>query len=265
MIEIALCLAIIGFALVAIIGVLPTGMGVQKDNREETIIDQDAAVWMDAIRNGAQDYNDLTNYIVAITNFWTTYNVTPAFTNRSASGMDWYTSLPAPSQYSSRVTSMTGRADNDYPLTNGTHIIGLLSTPTYNPRPPLVGDKLAFTSNYVVAIVRSISGPAVEKPPQTDSVRDDMAFTYRMIVQNLPYVPVQPRVPADVTPLMATLWTNSHDFRLTFRYPLLPRSTGNGRQTFRMLLGGHLVLTNDNVVANQPIYFFDPTTYVQVQ
>jgi len=30
MIEIALCLAIIGFALVAIIGVLPTGMGVQK-------------------------------------------------------------------------------------------------------------------------------------------------------------------------------------------------------------------------------------------
>jgi len=69
MIEIALCLAIIGFALVAIIGVLPTGMGVQKDNREETIIDQDATVWMDAIRNGAQGYNDLTNYIVAITNF----------------------------------------------------------------------------------------------------------------------------------------------------------------------------------------------------
>ncbi|MGD0614189.1 MAG: type II secretion system protein, partial [Verrucomicrobiota bacterium] len=54
MIEIALCLAIIGFALVAIIGVLPTGLNVQKDNREETIINQDAAVWMDAIRHGAQ-------------------------------------------------------------------------------------------------------------------------------------------------------------------------------------------------------------------
>ena len=50
MIEIALCLAIIGFALVAIIGVLPTGLNVQKDNREETIINQDAAVWMDAVR-----------------------------------------------------------------------------------------------------------------------------------------------------------------------------------------------------------------------
>ena len=46
MIEIALCLAIIGFALVAIIGVLPTGMGVQRQNREETIINQDATIWM---------------------------------------------------------------------------------------------------------------------------------------------------------------------------------------------------------------------------
>ena len=38
MIEIALCLAIIGFALVAIIGILPAGMQVQKDNREDTIV-----------------------------------------------------------------------------------------------------------------------------------------------------------------------------------------------------------------------------------
>ena len=34
MVEIAICLAVIGFALVAIIGVLPIGMNVQKDNRE---------------------------------------------------------------------------------------------------------------------------------------------------------------------------------------------------------------------------------------
>src|SRR5581483_9765529 len=82
MIEIALCLAIIGFALVAIIGVLPTGMDVQKNNREETVIDQDATLWMDAIRNGAQAYDDLTNYIVAITNVQVLYtydgvNITP--------------------------------------------------------------------------------------------------------------------------------------------------------------------------------------------
>ena len=33
MVEIAICLAIIGFALVAIVGVLPSGMRVQKDNQ----------------------------------------------------------------------------------------------------------------------------------------------------------------------------------------------------------------------------------------
>ncbi|MDB6033651.1 MAG: hypothetical protein JWM16_3989 [Verrucomicrobiales bacterium] len=67
MIEIALCLAIIGFALVAIIGILPAGMQVQKDNREDTIINQDAGYWMEAIRNGRQDLDDLANYVDAIT------------------------------------------------------------------------------------------------------------------------------------------------------------------------------------------------------
>ena len=37
MVEIAICLAIIGIALVAIIGVLPIGINVQRDNREETL------------------------------------------------------------------------------------------------------------------------------------------------------------------------------------------------------------------------------------
>ena len=49
MIEIALSLAVIGFALVAIVGVLPLGLNVQKQNREETIINQDASVLMNAI------------------------------------------------------------------------------------------------------------------------------------------------------------------------------------------------------------------------
>ena len=81
MVEIALCLAIIGFALVAIIGVLPTGLNVQKENREETIINQEAAVWMDAIRNGAQGYDDLTNQVIAITNYVWSYTMTGGGTN----------------------------------------------------------------------------------------------------------------------------------------------------------------------------------------
>src|SRR6266513_839727 len=59
MVEIALCLAIIGFALVAIIGILPSGMNVQKDNREETIIRQDAMYLMEAIRSGSRVMYDL--------------------------------------------------------------------------------------------------------------------------------------------------------------------------------------------------------------
>ena len=34
MIEIAVSIAIVGFALVAVIGVLPAGMNTQRDNRE---------------------------------------------------------------------------------------------------------------------------------------------------------------------------------------------------------------------------------------
>ena len=69
MIEIAISLAIIGFALVASIGILPTGMNVQKANRQETIINQDATVLLETVRNGARGLNDLTNYVYAITNY----------------------------------------------------------------------------------------------------------------------------------------------------------------------------------------------------
>jgi type II secretory pathway pseudopilin PulG len=57
MVEIALCIGIIGFALVAIIGVLPTGLRVQKDNRDDTVLGQDATIFMEAIRGGAQGPN----------------------------------------------------------------------------------------------------------------------------------------------------------------------------------------------------------------
>src|SRR5439155_14470507 len=65
MIEIAICLAVIGFALTAIIGVLPLGMNVQRENREETVVNQDASVFLNAIRNGELGLDDLTNAGVA--------------------------------------------------------------------------------------------------------------------------------------------------------------------------------------------------------
>ena len=150
MIEIAISLAIIGFALVAIIGVLPIGMNVQKDNREQTIINQDATMFMDAIRNGAQGVDDLTNYVMAITN-----EVTP-YDNNGAPG--------ATQVYGYTPTSSS--TPSPFWLTNGARIVGLLSTPKY-VFPNING--VAYYSNHVVAYVRSISGPANEKFPQDNS------------------------------------------------------------------------------------------------
>jgi len=73
MIEIAICLAVIGFALAAIIGVLPLGLSVQRENREETVINQDGNVFINAIRNGELGLDDLTNYVTSVTNTWALY------------------------------------------------------------------------------------------------------------------------------------------------------------------------------------------------
>src|ERR1700761_7875281 len=81
MIEIAIAIGVIAFALVAIIGILPRGLNVQKDNREDNIVNQDANFFMQAIRTGAVMTNDprdgltmpyapsldfLTNYVMGI-------------------------------------------------------------------------------------------------------------------------------------------------------------------------------------------------------
>jgi type II secretory pathway pseudopilin PulG len=54
MVEIAIALGVIAFALIAIIGVLPSGLQVGRDNREETIINQDARLLLEAVRNGSR-------------------------------------------------------------------------------------------------------------------------------------------------------------------------------------------------------------------
>src|SRR3954468_18416693 len=66
MVEIAFSLAIVAFALVAIMGVLPTGMTVQRDNREDTLINNDAAFWTETLRGGSQGSDDLTDYVEEI-------------------------------------------------------------------------------------------------------------------------------------------------------------------------------------------------------
>jgi type II secretory pathway pseudopilin PulG len=236
MVEIAISLAIIGFALVAIIGVLPIGMNVQRENREETIINQDATYFIDAIRSGARGLDNLTQSVMGIT-IVSNFNAV-SYTNsyRNPANPPSF-ALPNPSTFT---------------LINGERIIGLLGTPKYD------GNGTLFWTNQVVAYVRALSGLAVEKFPQDNAdVRQD-AFSYRLITENL-QLPVPPDY--DTNSYSRQLTHNLRELRLSFRWPLLPNGNiGNGRQTFRTTAGGQLLSVNDN---GQALYFFQPQTFVK--
>lgn len=267
-IEIAICLGVIGFALVAIIGILPSGMTVQKDNRQETIVNQDASIFMEAIRDGAQGVDDLTNYVDAITNYWTFYNNgTPG-----KSGYDGYTYT------NSDVSSYNA----SFPITFGNRIIGLLSAPKYTDV-VINGNSVSFQSNYVVAYVRAISGNAELKYPQKNSEALQNSFAYRMVSEVVPYAyydpswtnygntnvilpPGQSNTLFNAAMILRAQQNNLYDLRLLFRWPLFQNGeVGAGRQAFRTITGGFLMRTNDggypSGVSN--IFLFQPRTYVK--
>ena len=249
MIEIAICMAIISFALIAIIGVLPLGMNTQRDNREETVINQDATVLLETIRSGSRGADSLTNSVYAITNQWTTFSPPAA----PVSGVD---------SFSYSAASFNGTPNSYYRLTNGANIIGILSTPefTVGGRPfsgPFNG---SFTSNHIVAYVRSISGLAAEQPPQNNAIMVGDSFAYRVYCVNAPMavdtnlfnLPVAQRVFA------TQLAANLRELRLTFLWPQLPNgNVGNGRQTFRATVAGQLA--QDPL--NQPHYFYQSQSF----
>ena len=271
MVEIAISLAVIGFALVAIIGILPTGMQVQRENREETIIAQDAKVFMEAIKGGAQGIDDLTNFVSAITNYVTKY---PDAGKTPPPYKQGYT-------YFHSTLNDTPTSPQEYPITNGFRIIGLLSTPRYQPF--VEGKNTGFYSNYVVAWVRSMSGSASEIYPQTNPTILDLGLNYRMIPEIVPYASydrswtnytdpaIYPNKNPNLVAARSNYWmvaknmqTNLHDVRLIFRWPVLPNgNVGNGRQVFRTMVGGNLLTTNEPLFPTFPVHLFQSRSYVK--
>jgi prepilin-type N-terminal cleavage/methylation domain-containing protein len=242
MVEIAISLAIIGIALVGILAVLPSGLNVQRDNREGTVINQDATVFMEAIRNGVRGDNDLTNYVYAITNIWTQYN--PDQSVKSGPNRNGY------DNFGSSVTP-------SFPLNTGVRIIGLLSTPKYTDNNGIPVSNLANGgySNHVVAYVHSVSGPAVEKPPQDNGLVVNDSFGYRIVCDNVP-VQTDTNLP---TLYSTNLAANLHELRLTFLWPQrVNGSLGGGHQTYRSLVAGQILQTND---ANSTLYFFQSQSF----
>lgn len=227
MIEIALSIAVVAFALVAIMGVLPTGMTVQKDNREDTVINQDGRYWIELLKTGARGLEDLTNYVESIT----------------------ITNLTAPKN----SITVSPAAVGGKVLSSG-DIIGLLSTPKIDPQ---TGE-----TNRVLARVKAITGPAAEKGTLTN----DFSFRYELQAEITPSYPLPASFVADLASqdrrftniinYNETLGRNLHDVRLILRWPVVQRGNdwfvGNNKRTFRgRIAGTYMMQTNLNSTLNR--------------
>jgi hypothetical protein len=268
MVEIAICLAVVGFALVAIMRVLPIGMHVQQNNREETIINQDASVILESIRNGVRSGGDLTNYIYAITNYWTLFSSPNNIVSQGTNG------------YAYTGSFIYGEPAPRFMLTNNARIIGLLSTPEFLCANGFTPTNNLFSpggvagnggySNHIYAYVRSLSGPAVEKPPQDNPTLLEDSFSYRILCVNAPVATDtnqfgqhyfgQANEP-DQQIFDRELSANLHELRLTFAWPLLPNgavSSGMGTlppMTQRTMVAGGITVTNTQMYGQYLFYY----------
>src|SRR2546430_62481 len=224
MVEIALCLGVIAFALVAIIGVLPTGIRVQRDNREDTIINQEGLLLLEAIRSGSQGLDYLTNYFDTIT---------------ISNNLGQVSVFASPAEQ--KNISGAGL------LTNGYQIVNLLTKPKW--------DLDRQFTNHVFARVRAITGSAVEK---SQSARD-IAFAYQVVSE---VVPLSVHPPETTNYLAGSLtdqeiltrsnlWRvarhegiNFFELRLTLQGPVIPKGKSydvlGTPKTFRTLISGSI-------------------------
>jgi hypothetical protein len=214
-------------------------------------------VILEAIRGGARGMNDLTNYVYAITNYWTLFSANGSILKGGGAINNGYTF--ANDSIALGYTSVSGS-----PINNGTNIVGLLSAPEYMdatngaPIPNLFNGGY---SNHIVAYVRSMSGPAVEKPPQDNGIVVGDSFAYRIVCVNAPVARDTNALALNVaydTQLPASL----RELRLTFLWPQLPNgSLGASRQTFRTMVAGQIVT---NIVTGQILYFYQPQSFTNI-
>jgi type II secretory pathway pseudopilin PulG len=238
MIEIALALGVIGFALVAIIGVLPAGMSVQKDNRESTLVNFDANFLLDAITTGATGLDDLTNHIIAITNYTTEYdyNITSGTTTMKGQTTAAYTPPPTGTFVNGSPASPATSC-----LTNGANIIALLTTPKYWVA-GITPTDITYYSNYITADFRAISSSLADQG--TSQSAQSFAFAYRIFPEVIPYAAAgEPWTndPINNLTVATNFQINFTQIRIRFRWPIFANGgVGNSRLTFRTAVSGNL-------------------------
>ena len=232
MIEIAIALGVIGFALVAIIGILPAGMNAQREAHQDTAIGQDGGFFLEAIRNGGSTLGPgtstsldfLTNYVQSITIY-----------NTSA----------APRIYSN--------------LNSGQLILGLLTTPEVYP-----ASYRNSSLNTVTATIRGLTGAATEQ----SGFNSPTAFYYKMDVEIVPFPSVSINSLENINGVpypneVQLLDNNLYDLRLKFSWPVnaMTGKVGPGRQTYRTLVSGFLLPYTNSVPT---LWFFQPNTYTNL-
>lgn len=240
MLEIAISLAVIGFALVAIIGVLPKGMNTQRENREDTIINQDGPYFLEAIRGGTGGLDDLTNYVDEI----------HVVTTNVLSG----------------VTSIV----TNYPI-SGSNIVGLLSLPQGRRFVPGNGEPIEKVEAFVRAMSGSAAGIAnkdlvfrylltseiAEITPSESFAPDSIETNTSVYAANSDEGILRKERLREAVNFPG----NAFEIKLSLRWPLLPNGTvPNGRPTvFRTLAGGTFNNINDTNIGL--MYFYIPQTF----
>ncbi len=255
LIEIALCIAIVSIAMVAIIGVLPTGLNVQRQNREEAMLTQDAELLLNAIRSGQVGLQDLVN-----------------FADRVTLVRDYRDGSPSRTNYFHGPLVVSPPADSQ-PFGDAFQLLGLISRPRYtrevsanNPNSAVV------VTNTIHLEMRTLSGSMANQPiirssgyrtPGSDP-RIDFAFRYLVTIETVARQGV--RVPGDLERMPDTTDDGVSEIRLTLEWPLVRNGPnpaqyrlGFNRREFRTEVLSIPVVQQGNVP--QSTDYYGPIVY----
>ncbi|HYE30454.1 MAG TPA: hypothetical protein VEH27_03425 [Methylomirabilota bacterium] len=242
MVEVALAMGVVVIAMVAILGILPAGMETQKENRDTSLVGDDAAIFMNAIRTGARGMDYLTNHVEEV--FLVQKQV----------------------DRTGRLVSQLKKVSIGTRFRSGEEVVGSLMAPAIRrPILPYSQPSPYFRTN-VQAIVRSINRSTVDRR----DANDPNIFRYRLTTELNPAQPLPNPYDSKASDTnIANLHTNEmlfaansvanlHELRLTIEWPVYQVNNewrvGRNRKTYRTLLNG-------NVTNIAGYYFFEPNSY----
>lgn len=236
MVEIVLSLAVIAVAMVALIGVLPLGMNVEAENRETSIVNADASIWMEALRGGAQEIGYFTNFI---------QEVRLDVTRRAYSDLS--------------VISQTSEFFDRYDFHSASNFFTMINQPKYRYVDRTGnGDIDERIDRDVYIDFRAMNGNMADL-----TADDDFAFKYRVHPELIPKA-------SFTTNLYQQLMeTNLYELRLQFGWPLVIGPGGDYRAqtdftralTFRTLVSGTVVAYTNEFDPTELLYFVNPRQF----